>query len=236
MRTVGVTGFMARDEVLAALDALPEGLTLMVGVLASAKSLRGERNKWWRRYPRAEDIADIFVDDPRCLNLVHFAPGEMGANAGVVERISALGGPRCDGIQFNGVWPTLMGAAVPRTVILQYKPGLSDPEATAALVRAFGVKKTHVLIDASGGRGEGLNLSMAERQIVALRAQEPQMQIGIAGGLCAETLHAASVLIQPYGLSIDAEGRLRDGDEGGVLNLDKVRAYLKAASEIGAWS
>jgi hypothetical protein len=49
--------------------------------------------------------------------------------------------------------------------------------------------------------------------------------------LCAETLPAVASLVREYGLSIDAEGRLRDGDEGGVLDLDKARAYLAAAGD-----
>ena len=36
----------------------------------------------------------------------------------------------------------------------------------------------------------------------------------------------------PDDVKNDAEGRLRDGDDGGVLNLDKVRAYLAAAGEL----
>lgn len=58
------------------------------------------------------------------------------------------------------------------------------------------------------------------------------LNIGIAGGLCAETLPAVASLVREYGLSIDAEGRLRDGDEGGVLDLDKVAAYLAAAAAV----
>lgn len=57
---VGITGFMNRAEVDACLSALPKNMTLMCGVLVSQKTLRGERNKWHRRYPRIEDIAGIF--------------------------------------------------------------------------------------------------------------------------------------------------------------------------------
>ena len=61
--------------------------------------------------------------------------------------------------------------------------------------------------------------------------KEDDTRIGIAGGLCAKTILAlAPVLrVRPW-LSIDAEGRLRDGAEGGGnLDLNKVRAYLFAA-------
>lgn len=236
MRYIGITGFVSRSEVDAALQALPAGATLMCGVLLSAKTLRGERNRWWRRYPEPDRIPFIFSDDPRCLNLIHFAAGEMGAGMGIVEKLLPLGGPLCHGVQFNGGWPTLAAGASLRNVVLQFKPGISDPDAIVALTRAVGIQKTSVLLDASGGRGESLSPAMMGRHVGWLREREPLLQIGIAGGLCAETLPGIAGLVRDHQLSIDAEGQLRDGDEGGVLNLGKARAYLKAADEIGGWS
>lgn len=72
---IGVTGFMTRVEVRAVLETVPAGskYRLMVGVLMSSKTLRGEQNKWPGRYPKRETVPKIFVDDPRTFNLVHYA-------------------------------------------------------------------------------------------------------------------------------------------------------------------
>jgi hypothetical protein len=58
------------------------------------------------------------------------------------------------------------------------------------------------------------------------------MGLGFAGGLDAESLPDIAHEVRTWGASIDAEGRLRDGDDGGVLCMDKVRAYLAVAGEI----
>ena len=72
---VGVTGFMSRTEVSEALAMVPQGSTrrLMVGVLASSKTLAGQHNKWPGRYPKREAIASILTNDARALNLVHYS-------------------------------------------------------------------------------------------------------------------------------------------------------------------
>jgi hypothetical protein len=237
-QTVGVTGFMTRAEVDAALSALPAGLTLMVGVLASEKGTFGAGNKYPLRYPKAEDIAGIFSPDPRCLNLLHWSSGEA-PSAALISRLQSVGGVHCNGFQFNGAWPetsTLVSLAGDH-VVLQYRPGKSSLDGLRASVAACRNVQAHVLIDGSGGRGEPLNVDETAVLVEVLQVRlGPSVGIGIAGGLCAETLPTVLRDARTFGLSIDAEGRLRDGDHGGTLNLDKVRAYLAAAGEIGGAS
>lgn len=264
MRYVGITGFMSRAEVDAALDALPPGLTLMCGVLASAKSLRGERNRWHRRYPAPEQIASIFSPDPRCLNLIHYCADES-PELGDVALLQDLGGPHCRGFQFNGAWPdeytlTALAEAWPTfygdqrrapgaDVVLQLrpdgKPGTVDRvrEAVAAMqggpARALVDCRVHVLIDGSGGTGAPLNPDVADAWGMMIRGHfGNDVGLGFAGGLDADHLPRLAAEVRSFGASIDAEGRLRDGDDGGTLNLDKVRAYLRAAGEVmgSAWT
>ena len=230
-RYVGVSGFMSRAEVDAALAALPAGLTLMAGVLASAKGTFGAGNKYPLRYPKAADISGIFSPDARCLNLLHWSSGETPDEA-LVEMLRTVAGPHCHGFQFNGAWPltsTLAGLSGGH-VVLQYRPGKSSLDLLRASVAACRNVQAHVLIDGSGGRGEALDGDQTEAIVGVLRYRfGPSVGIGIAGGLCAEALPSIARLVRLGHLSIDAEGRLRDGDHGGTLNLDKVRAYLAAA-------
>lgn len=244
MRYVGITGFMSRGEVDACLAVLPEGLTLMCGVLVSAKTLRGERNKWWRRYPRPGDIAGIFSDDPRCLNLIHYSTGEQPPDGGLVCHLQDIGGPECVGFQFNGAWPEpwTLAALAGGHVVLQVRPNemqsVGMVDGLARLRQALGALRhcrAHILIDGSGGRGLPIEPEVADAWGMTIRGHfGDEVGLGFAGGLDADYLPRLAAEVRSFGASIDAEGRLRDGDEGGVLNLEKAAAYLRAAGEVMA--
>ena len=227
---IGVSGFMRSDEVRGALAVFPDcGRSLMVGVLVSAKTLSGQRNKYPNRYPLVEDIANIFTDDPRCLNLIHYASDERPTNA-ALEHLLRIGGPHCHGFQFNGEWPHRAGLV---GLLLRAGPGLR----VVLQVRDFDIPNkpyygglvTDVLIDASGGRGLPLNVTAA-RDGVRRFLNWDGLGCGVAGGLCAETVGAlAPLMAECPGLSIDAEGRLRTEEDD--LDMAKVRAYLRASAD-----
>jgi hypothetical protein len=242
---VGISGLTTRTEVLAARSVFPAcGRQLMVGVLASEKTLAGQQNRWHRRYPRIESIAGIFSDDPRCLNLVHFG-ADTPPDAATLLRLFELAGHRCHGFQFNGAWPyrsdlfRLHEAAAHRgrdlRVVLQCRcAGPSDLVwLTVPSVAHYGGAITDVLADASGGTGKPLERHHVDawRQNVAKIWRDRPLGIGIAGGLCAEAIPGVADLLRA-GASCDAEGRLRDdADGGGRLVQEKVEAYLEAAGE-----
>ena len=252
---VGVTGFTTRAQVDAAVAAfapcpacfgfnydepLSPGPTpkcsacrgtspaLMIGVLASPKSLSGDCNA---RSPRPEEIAELFPDDQRALNLLHFY-SPTPPTWEVLVRLLDLAGPRCNGFQFNGAWPLeadllALVARVHRLrhprlrLVLQLR---GWPPAT------FPREATDILVDASGGRGLPINLELARDIVRTIRAAYPDFGVGIAGRLSAVTLLAAAPLVREYGLSTDTETAVRTpADE---LDLEKVRAYLRAAGEV----
>lgn len=242
---VGISGLMSRGEVDTALAAYPDcGRQLMVGVLASEKTLAGQPNKWPRRYPKREDIAGIFIDDPRCLNLVHVAVDRADMKEPWLDRALFFGGARCHGVQLNAPAPSdrieehgqmraigsfLRIYPVARLVV-QLRP-VSGADAVARATMLHDAGATDVLIDASGGRGLNLNLASVALAVQQIRRACPNIGIGIAGGLCAETVPAVAHIIRD-GVSCDAEGRLRDdADGGGDLDMEKTRAYLAAAGE-----
>ena len=242
----GVSGLVSRTEVLAALSAFPAcGRQLMVGVLASEKTLAGQQNRWHRRYPRVENIAGIFADDPRCLNLMHFG-ADTPPDGDTLARLFELAGPRCHGFQFNGAWPynpeirTLRrlferAGREPR-IVLQAGPHVlgACPTSLDLVMRVSAYADagiaTDILIDASAGRGEPLHVDLAEFRRRDLLDAFPHLGVGVAGGLSAEMVMVPRVarLLQS-GASCDAEGKLRDGaDGGGRLMQEKVAAYLEA--------
>ncbi len=227
---IGVSGFMRQSEVREALAAFPHcGRLLMVGVLVSAKTLSGQQNKYPNRYPLVEDIADIFTDDPRCLNLIHYASDEP-PTVETVRRLYDIGGPNLHGFQFNVAWPhryvvsLARELAWPRSLrfVFQVKPGGPAP---------FQGSPTDVLLDASGGNGKPLDVAMAFAELDLLRNELPGVRLGAAGGLCADTVGALVPLLAEHPcLNFDAEGRLRTVEDN--LDMDKVRAYLRASADL----
>lgn len=245
---IGVSGLTSRAEGLAALAAFPSGgRQLMVGVLASEKTLAGQKNRYFRRYPRVESIAGIFTDDPRCLNLVHYG-ADAPPDGDMLARLFELAGPLCHGFQFNGAWPYAYdlerlherAARCGRTlrVVLQVRVPNRLGTATVAWPSPahYAGLFSDVLLDASGGEGRAFDYAYAETWVEECRSRlGDKIGIGVAGGLCAETLATVAPLLAD-GISCDAEGRLRDGaDGGGRLDLERVKAYLESvAKAVGA--
>lgn len=249
---IGVSGVMTSDEAREVARLYREAWmeagrepthALMIGVLASAKTLAGGTNKYPRRYPRVEDIAGIFQKGP-VLNLVHFA-SDRPPSSDVLFKVAEAGGADCHGWQFNVAWPdpvdllNLRGHYPGRRAVLQAGPKmLAEMGAAASLawkLKPYASIATDVLIDASGGMGLPIDAAAAAWPICFVADQCPGMGAGIAGGFCAETLDEAVGKMLRAGCSIDAEGRLRDdADGGGNLDMAKVSAYLRAAVRLAA--
>jgi hypothetical protein len=244
---VGVTGFMTRHDVEAALTTFPSAIhfDLMVGVLVSHKSFRGDRDaiRWPNRYPCTEDVGGIFTDDPKALNLIHFNSRARGRE--LFQQLQAVvdcGKPHILGLQLNIVWPdpdTLFHFAVdyPGLRIVQQLNRGMLPNAERGWSMQNMIDRlrpyveqgaiTDVLVDASGGTGKGFDFRSSFGVIDALETAFPYLGIGIAGGLCAKTVPELEVLLAVFPfLSIDAEGKLRSGDDH--LDLTKVESYLAA--------
>jgi hypothetical protein len=241
---IGVTGFMSRAEVNEALMTVSKETTyrLMVGVLMSSKTLAGEANKWPGRYPRKEAVADIFVDDPRALNLIHYNTDSPNTLFSEVRQIVDLAGPYLDGFQFNVKWPDpsqieAIREAYPDMYLLLQIGSHAMEQVTSFGRFPFELFKTTIgwympfidaiLIDSSGGKGELLNPTRDAPYLRAACEQFPDLGIGIAGGLGFGSIHILNSLVNEFrNLSIDAEGQLRTPKPEDALHLDAVKAYI----------
>jgi hypothetical protein len=247
---IGVTGFMNQRDVYSVLNAMPMGTKkkLMVGILASSKTLAGQPNKYPNRYPTMDKIGSIAVQDPRVLNLVHVATGgeqDPPALTEMLLKAHAVVGPHCNGVQVNAEWPAVDALVTYRTwhpyarVVLQLGPGIvagSHEALTYGLgryIRAGAI--TDVLIDGSGGRGTALDAARVWG--ITCWLLDESVQTGFAGGLCAASFvgpdrdrDVVNMLLDRWTLSIDAEGRLRDADDH--LDVQKARAYVDAAGRV----
>ena len=242
---VGVSGITTPEQAQAILDMWPGSAppqSLMLGVLTSEKVQRGgERNP---RSPAPEDIHRIWPADPRALNLVHYFTKDSSTLAEQILRVVGHPCDLCDGVQINVPWPPpeqivefLKWAPKLIRVVLQVGPKmLADYHHTVVaelIEREYRGLITDVLIDVSAGNGVSIDPAWAREIVEAFRAWNPDLGIGIAGRLCAMTLHGVADLVREYGLSTDTETAVRnDRDE---FDLNAARAYLQVAAEIHGW-
>jgi len=242
---IGVTGFMKKAEVSAALetlDRLPNASAhkLMVGVLASGKTLAGRLNKWPNRYPNINDIATLFPSDRRTVNLIHYATDDRRTLEEQLFTLIRLGGKYLDGFQLNVRWPD------PETIkditcncnrlVLQLGRGAleeagNDPEFAAKCLDAYEGVITDVLVDASGGRGIPIDPGAAQAYVRAIGARHPRLGIGVAGGLSSQAVGQLQPLVGPFpNLSMDAEGRLRTPEDH--LDIEAMKDYITVANAL----
>jgi hypothetical protein len=244
---IGVSGVMTPEEVYGimacyhASDDIPRlrDRRLMLGVLASSKTLVGGTNKYPRRYPATQDIAALFPPDRRSLNLIHYATDDQANLPRQLHSLIALGGPFLDGFQINMAWPTKNAFAKQLKglrVVLQIGPAAQqqvrhDPETLVIALGEYDDAITDILIDGSGGKGVPMDVDAVSRYVDAVATACPHLGIGVAGGLSASRLLQLETLVtrHPF-VSIDAEGRIRDAND----DLDPVmtKAYVSQAMHL----
>ncbi|HBI33792.1 MAG TPA: hypothetical protein DEA43_03200 [Candidatus Moranbacteria bacterium] len=228
---IGVTGFMSRAEVDAVLTAIPAGAErlLMIGVLVSSKTMQGIPNKWPKRYPSADQIAEIFPNHPLALNLVHFNTKDPNELFDQMMTVTQLCGENFHGFQLNIKWPNpytlekYKKEHPEKIIVLQCGESAleevsCDPIVLASVADNYKGTCEYLLVDPSGGLGKPLNPYKGMEYLHQLNLRISGMGFGIAGGLSPTTLED---LMGPIAkafqyTSIDAEGRLRDSND----NLD----------------
>lgn len=241
---IGITGFMNKEEVARVLEAMPETCQhlLMIGALASSKTLRGIPVRRPNRYPRVSQIAPIFPNDPRVLNLIHYHTEDTGSLYDQLQEMSAFGGAYCNGFQLNITWP-------PPDALCRYKKdhpgdalvlqigsraleaiGHSATELAKKIFGEYAHLVDYILLDQSGGTGKPLPAKATLEYLFHLSLLSCPLGLGVAGGLSPETL----ILLKPFAryfnwLSIDAEGGLRTEDDR--LDVIKAQKYLRQAQE-----
>ena len=217
---------------------------MMVGVLVSSKTLRGETNDWPRRYPKVGYLGNIFTDHPQTLNLLHFNTRKTGHIDEVLAELKFAqnkAGPHCHGFQLNMPWPkpSLLEQYKAtqfkcKTVVLQCggkaleAVGMSG-SALATKLQEYRGLIDYALVDPSGGVGQEFDLALAEECFAYLEDLD-WLVYGIAGGLEVGNLSRLNTLLQRHpDFSIDAEGRLRikDSDE---LDIPAAIDYLLTAN------
>jgi len=256
---VGITGFTQRSQIeamLRHLTTLPLGADrrLMIGVLVSDRSLDGLvlKSDWVHKYPKTTEPNDIFIPDPRLLNLVHFNTRDPLLLADQLKRaIDML--PGLDGFQLNMAWPDpyvlesfttehpdlVMVLQIGRRAMEIVGCTPEAPTQVAGLVdrmQQYEGSIHYYLLDRSGGMGIPFDPAVVPETLKVLQAELFEQQLdglwpGIAGGLSAHNLASqlADLLVAFPNLSWDAEGALHTP---AGLDLELCRRYLAASTHL----
>jgi hypothetical protein len=242
---VGVTGFMSPEEVkntLNGIDFKKADRLLMVGVLASLKTMMGLTNKWPNRYPLFGEIKNIFQKNEDCLNLIHYNTKEPATLLPQLTEITAKVGPILDGFQLNIAWPnpdvlwSYKHLNPEKTIVLQigghaFEQVGNNPSKLSTKLNEYQEVIDYVLLDPSGGLGQPFDPDKAKQYLEKLTRYEYQFGLGVAGGLSPSTLHLLEPLLKDYpNISIDAEGRLRTQEDS--LDVEITRDYIQKSLEL----
>lgn len=232
---IGITGFTNRHDVREVLEAKSPWLMrkIMVGILASSRTINGETNSHPNRYPTPGQMGNIFEDHPNALNLVHFSTKNREGLFEEMVRAFNLAGPYCHGLQLNIAWPdpSVLGffktKAYPVTIVLQIGAGAFEMIGHSPQRLADKIEKEYkhfidyILLDPSGGTGKPFVPEKMRRYLQALEMKQMPIGLGVAGGVSPSTLNplVAPLVKEFHNLSFDVETEVRDKDDHLVPRL-----------------
>ena len=244
---IGITGFTSFDDVAFAIQFVPKNSTrlLMVGALASYKSLRGIPMKeyWAKQTPLLGSLSDFLLNDDRrrrVVNLVHYSsePEHHEWLADDLIDVARATGHPLDGFQLNIPWPNprllvnFHNRCVlrKREIVLQISRASIElaggtPEGVIAKLGDYHHLAHALLFDMSGGRGEPVDLQHAQHYLRAFVDAGLPFKLGVAGGLGPNSMEPIKKLLEEFQeFWGDARGRLRDANNR--LDPMAVSAYL----------
>jgi len=242
---IGVSGITSRREAAELLASVPgetAGRRLMIGVLANVRTLAGlDSERGRNRHPPVERIAEIFPDHPLALSCLHFYSHGEAPLAESLRKVVELAGPRLQAVQLNVAWPPpealreLRSTHPGLALIFQVRAGAEDESSPVqAAERVHDLYRgllDAVLFDPSRGLGRLFDPAAAGAFLGAMARADPDLGLGVAGGLCAETLPLVRSLRMKFPqLSVDAEARLRDEEDR--LVPARASAYVRRAFEM----
>ena len=241
---IGITGVTCREQVEAIVEmadriGLPRTHQLMIGVLASYRSLVWGELADPHQYVQVEVLNGVFVNDRRLFNLVHYNSRADGLVRQLVDLVSRV--DCADGVQLNIPWPAVSSLRRHREraytpVVLQishraYCEVGGTPERLVERLRGYAGVIEYVLFDPSGGLGKDFDGKQAESILAALVEAELPFRYGVAGGLAPGKLQRLKPLLEIYSeLSWDAQGGLRN--QARQLDLGRCRRFLEESYDL----
>lgn len=257
--TNGEVGHLTRyylDLPYAEIDHMRPRL-LKLGALMHEAAFTGVDASANGRYVASIDALRALLNDEHYQNvclIVHLCQLSRDGLRNALARLTPLLNRGLSGIQVRcGVWPppdylveyleAFNSAArpyrrrgSPAWMVLQLSSAVlvREPAEVIQMITGVGVaaRPTHVLIDASGGRGREFEPDIYMGWLRKLACELPSsIGLGVAGGLSSRTLYQLRMLLEtnvPF--SVDAESQLR-GLSGG-LDLERVESYLRGMNAV----
>ena len=246
---IGITDFFTSEEVTRMFRIVKDRnirRKLMVGVMMSYKTLHDLPTKWKNAFPKKERVADIFYSD-EAYNCLHYADYTIDPQlSNSLALALSYGGIGIHAVQLDMIWPdpgqVASGVHASRKnleVILQLNTDAlnevnNDPDNLAARLADYEGVIHRVLLDKSGGKGQGMCAALLEPFLDTLSAKTPWLSLGVAGGLGPKTMHLLGNLPSFCpNLSIDAQGQLRPSASAlDPIDWSMAADYLEQALDI----
>lgn len=232
---IGITGITCIEDVETIEKALKDSYG-MYGVLVSGETLKG-KEPHRGRYPHINALKDIFRAMPKnALRAVHYNSKDTDNVSKAVEEIILLTEGLCNCVQLNMEYPQLDQVVSIKDknndlkIIFQLGKDSMKGDAyrnVASKIEPYIPYIDYILIDASQGAGIEMKILDTMEFAEPLRHLKP---LTFAGGLNGFSIYLFISMIEEFGASVDAEGKLMK--ENDTLDHDKVRAYIRAAKTI----
>ena len=246
---IGVCDFMTQAEVFAILDFFAKYkssvIQLMIGTMTSFKVLNKLETKWAAVFPQAESLRHIFSSlNPQAINCIHYADYENNPGlADMLARVVEYCGDGLNAIQLDMIWPDKYELRKflikhPLPLVLQVSKKSMEQYSNNPLLVAEKIQQdysgmiSHVLLDCSMGKGKLIDVDAMVPYIKAIKEYTPDIQIAVAGGLGPGTVKDVAPLIKEYGVSIDAQSKLRhSGDAMHPIDWPLAEQYIEEGME-----
>lgn len=231
------------------LNAPTEEHMLHVGVMTSRKVLYEEPTKWASVWPKKSEIWDI-LRHPVAYNCLHYADYDEAQDP-VLEfslglAMQLVRPTDLSALQLDMIWPNPAQVMIARDfaagigympeIILQVNaPALervgNDPERLVRELEGYWSGIDRILLDKSMGRGKPMDPQVLLPFVRAVHEGLPELGIGVAGGLSADTMHLMEPIWEEFpDVSIDAHGALRPSrDVKDPIDWSLAEKYLRAA-------
>lgn len=239
------------EELTEKMDSERKKPILFLGLQTSRKFLNGEKVNpiYASRMNTAEQIVEACKISRPFLNsgiVVHYNPSGGYNLPGAKEHLCFFSRIPLYGIQWNGfstkqsyeetlIQANLDTEAIGLISILQIgKNDYENPiEFAQRIKNPTFVNSSHLLLDGSCGRGLPIDVQKAIDWIRVLQRHGNTKGVAISGGLGPDNLHAVQKIKKVTGLSlgisIDAEGNLREGEN---FSVKKAKRFLEEAVKL----
>ena len=215
---------------------------IMIGVLASLKTLQGLDNKFLLRYPRLLEISNIFQENENHLNLIHYSSKEL--NLAQLFQIEEIAGNRFNGFQLNTAWPdpsilNRFKVSCPGKIISLFigeealeKIDYSPEKLSKKINNEYAGLIDYVLLNPNGCTGKDFDPIVTRCYLEELNEYQNYFGLGVSGNFSSSTINLVEPIINDFpNISISAEGKsLRTLQDN--LDIQKASLFVEKSEEL----